>query len=240
MRIPRAEGVGIGAMSHGRAVGLSPSREAEFRRRVGQIVAASVVYFVVAIVVLHWLRPEVDPVAAVTSEYAVGPYGGLMTSAYFVFSGALLALGIGLARALNRRARNTPGIMLLHLAALGTAVAGLAPVDVGAPTPVTAQGWIHRIAAIVAFASMTAGPLLLARWYRRDPGWRDLAWPSAVSGAVGLAGLAGIQLVLLGQGLAGAAQRVVLLVIVAWVLTCAFRLQRSIGPSTPTDHTGIS
>lgn len=214
-------------MSHGHSAGVPRFRDAELRRRLGQAAVVSVIYFVVVIIALHGLRPEVDPVAAVTSEYAVGPYGWLMTSAYFVFSGALLALGIGLARALSRRARETPGIALLFLAALGTAVAGLAPVDVGAARPITTQGWIHRMAAIVAFASMTGGPLLLVRWFRRDPGWRDLAWLGAVSGTVGLAGLTGIQLVLLERGLAGFAQRVVLVLVAAWMLACAYRLQQN-------------
>lgn len=210
------------------------SADARSRRRLGRVVGIGVAYFGGAIVALHVLRPDVDPASAVTSEYAVGPHGALMTSAYFALAGALVALGIGLGRALSRRVADTPGIVLLFLAALGTAVAGLAPVDVGAPRPVTLEGWLHRIAAIVAFASMTGGPLLLVRWFRCNADWRGLAWLGAVTGVLGLVGLACIQLVLLERGLAGAAQRAVLVLVVAWMLASAHRLITTAAHETDT------
>lgn len=71
------------------------------RRELGWVVIGSLAYFVAAITLLHGLRPDVDPVARVTSEYAIGRYGSLMTSASFAFAVALIALGIGLARALG-------------------------------------------------------------------------------------------------------------------------------------------
>lgn len=205
----------MGASRHGAAAG---------RALLGRVAVGGLAYFVCAIVLLHLLRPDVNPMARVTSEYAVGPYGFVMTSAYIVFSLALLALALGLARSLSISGSATAGIALLGLAAAGTATAALFPVDVGAPRPITTEGWVHRIAAIVAFASMTTGPLLLARPFRRDPGWTDLAWLGAVAGAVGLVGLVAIQLFLLERGLAGAAQRVVLALVITWMLTSAGRL----------------
>lgn len=199
------------------------TRSAGLSRFLGQVSVGGVGYFVGVIAILHVLRPDVSPMAAVTSEYAVGPYGFLMTSAYFMFAIALIALGVGLTRVLPRPAA-TPGIALLFVAAMGTTVAGLVPVDVGAPRPVTAQGWVHRIAAIAAFGSMTLGPLLLSRVFRREPGWRHVAWLARLTGALGLLGLIAMQAVLLERGLGGAAQRMVLLLIVTWILASDFRI----------------
>src|SRR6188474_1523507 len=93
---------------------LSPSLQA--RKQVVGIAAvaiAAIAYFVVIIVALHVLRPDLNPIQRPTSEYAVGPYGGLMTSAFFSMSVASLALLIGLAQGVSPRARSRIGLGLL-------------------------------------------------------------------------------------------------------------------------------
>ena len=63
---------------------LSPSlRTRQQRARVATIALVGVAYFAVIIVVLHFLRPDLNPIRRPTSEYAVGRYGFLMTSAFF-------------------------------------------------------------------------------------------------------------------------------------------------------------
>ncbi len=51
-----------------------------------------IAYFVIVIVSLHFLRPDLNPISHPTSEYAVGPYGFLMTITLFLFA---LSLGMG-------------------------------------------------------------------------------------------------------------------------------------------------
>jgi hypothetical protein len=51
--------------------------------------------------VLHFLRPDLNPISTPTSEYAVGPYGFLMTSAFFGMSLGSFALVIGLYRGVS-------------------------------------------------------------------------------------------------------------------------------------------
>lgn len=176
------------------------------------------------IALLHGLRPDVDALARVTSEYAVGPYGFLMTSAFLALSVALAVLGMGLTRALSTPARSAPGIVLLFLAAIAIVAAAFFPVDVGAVRPITAEGRVHRIAAILAFASMTLAPILLARQFGRHPHWRKLGRIGGVVGVTGLLGFVAIQLVLLERGLAGAAQRVILALVIVWMSAVALRL----------------
>ena len=45
------------------------------------------------IAALHFLSPEFDPIQRPTSEYAVGPYGYLTTSAFIAMSVGVDALG---------------------------------------------------------------------------------------------------------------------------------------------------
>lgn len=211
-------------MNNGESIGVVQHNDAAVQRVLGWLAIGSAGYFVAAITALHWLRPDVNAAARVTSEYAVGPYGFLMTSAFFVLSAALAALGVGLARALSTSARTLAGIVLLVLAALATAVAGFFPVDVGEPQPITAHGWVHRGAAIIAFASLSLAPLILAGPFGARPEWKRIAAFSRLVGAVGLLGFVAIQLFLLDQGLAGAAQRIILALVIGWMLVAAVRI----------------
>ena len=73
------------------------------------IVISCVTYYAVAVVALHVLRPEYDPVSRVTSNYAVGPYGYLMTATFFAFAAALFVLSFGLSRVLATPAQSRLG-----------------------------------------------------------------------------------------------------------------------------------
>ena len=150
-----------------------------------------------------------------------------MTSAYFALSAALVALGLALSREAAIAARGSAGIAFLFLAALGIAIAAFFQVDVGAARPLTTEGWIHRLAAILGFVSLAIAPLLLARCFSRDAHWHAAAATGRVIGAVALAGFIAMQAVLLERGVGGIAQRVILALVVAWLLLVAFRLTKS-------------
>ena len=66
--------------------------------RIATVAPVGIVYFAVIIVALHFLRSDLDPMRRPTSEYAVGSYGFLMTSAFFSMSLGSFALVIGLYR----------------------------------------------------------------------------------------------------------------------------------------------
>jgi len=62
---------------------LSPSLQAS--KQVARIVTVAFVgitYFVVVIIALHFLRPDLNPIQRPTSEYAVRPYDWLTSSAF--------------------------------------------------------------------------------------------------------------------------------------------------------------
>ena len=75
----------------------------------------SIAYFVAVIVTLHFLRPDLNPISRPTSEYAVGPYRFLMTTAFLSMSVASLSLVTGLYKGMPQSARSRIGLMLLGI-----------------------------------------------------------------------------------------------------------------------------
>jgi Protein of unknown function (DUF998) len=102
------------------SVNLSPSLHTKQQvARVATIALVGVAYFAVVIVVLHFLRPDLNPIRRPTSEYAVGQYGFLMISAFFSMSLASFALVIGLYQGVSQRARSPIGLAFLGIWAVG-------------------------------------------------------------------------------------------------------------------------
>jgi hypothetical protein len=83
--------------------------------RTATVTIVGIAYFTFIIIALHFLRPDLDPFSRPTSEYAVGPYGFLMTSAFFSMSLASFALVIGLYQGVSQLARCRIGIGLLGI-----------------------------------------------------------------------------------------------------------------------------
>src|SRR5579859_8202713 len=66
------------------------------------VALGGILYFVIAVVLLHVFRPELNPVSHAISNYAIGPFGFLMISAFFTLALSEFALALGLARSLTR------------------------------------------------------------------------------------------------------------------------------------------
>ena len=56
-----------------------------------------------AMVMLHVVRTDLDPVRQVMSEYANGRFGWFMTAAFYAMGLACVALAVRLGRAIERR-----------------------------------------------------------------------------------------------------------------------------------------
>jgi hypothetical protein len=195
---------------------------------IATVAIAGIAYFVVIIVTLHVLRPDLNPIQRPTSEYAVGPYGWLMTSAFFSMSMASWALVIGLYQGVSQPARSRIGLGLLGLWAVGVLIAMLFPIDLeGAPQ--TIAGTIHRMNGPLTFLSLTAGAILVSRRFKHDETWRPFHRTALILSLVMLAAFIGTFLSIATEsGFAGLAQRIDLAALVTWMLLTAARL-RSVG-----------
>ena len=199
--------------------------------RIATVAIVGIAYFAAVIVALHFLRPDLDPLSRPTSEYAVGPYGFLMTSAFFSMSLASFALVIGLYQGVSRPARSRIGLGLLGIWAAGVLVAMIFPIDVeGAPQ--TTSGTIHGINGPLAFLSLTAGAILVSRRFEHDETWRPLHRTALILSLIMLAVfIATFVNIVTGSGYAGLCQRIFLAAFVTWFLLTAARL-RSIAIGT--------
>jgi hypothetical protein len=203
-------------------------------RATAIIALVGVTYFTLAIVILHFLRPDHDPIRLPTSMYAVGPYGFLMTSAFLSMGLASFALVAGLYQGVSSSARSRIGLGLLGAWAVGVLIAMTFPIDLpGAPR--TISGTIHRTNGPLAFLCVTAGTILVSRRFKHDAKWRSCYRPALTLSAVMLAAFVGGGLSIAAEtGLAGLAQRIDLVALVAWMLMTAAHLRSVALASVPT------
>lgn len=136
--------------------------------------------FVVLLVALHFLKPEIDPSWRFISEYALGAYGWLMAIAFLALSLAYSGLAIALWSHLRSRGGRI-GLALLLVSAVGLALAGLFTTDpiTMSPGSTTTRGSIHSLGGTLGMA-MPFAAVLVTRELRKHPAWavvrRRLAW----------------------------------------------------------------
>lgn len=197
------------------------------RQKLAVLATVSIVgtaLFVVLIAALHFLSPEFDPIQRRTSEYAVGPFGYLMTTAFIALSVSTWALVIGLRRDLSEPARSRLGLALLGVFGIGLLVAAAFPTDLeGAPQ--TVAGTVHTINGALTFLTLVISANLLTRELKHDEKWRQthrVAWVLAlIMIPVFLAGGAAAARETGG----GIAQRILLVTIATWFFVMAARLR---------------
>jgi len=205
---------------------LTPSLETrKHLARIAAVALVGIVYFVVIIIALHFLRPDHNSIRQTTSEYAVGPYGFLMTSAFFSMSVASLALVTSLYQGLSQPARSQIGLGLLGIWGVAVLIAAAFPIDVqGAPQ--TISGTIHQLNGRLAFTSLTAGVILVSRRFKYDEKWRPVHRSAVILSLVMLtAYVATFIAIATDSGFGGLAQRISLATFVSWFLLTATRLR---------------
>jgi len=189
------------------------------------VAIAAIAYFSVIIVILHFLRPDLDPISRTTSEYAVGPYGFLMTSAFFSMSLACGALVIGLYQTISGPALSRLGLALLGIWTVGVLIAMIFPID---PewAPQTLAGTIHAINGPLIFLSLTVSVILISQRFRHDAMWRTIHRLALTLSLVMLGEFISVPLAMAtGSGLGGLAQRIFLATFVIWFVLTATRLR---------------
>ena len=188
----------------------------------------SIAYFVIVIVTLHFLRPDLNPISRPTSEYAVGPYGFLMTTAFLSMSVASLSLVIGLSKGIPQSARSRIGLILLGIWGVGVLVAMSFPIDPEGSRQ-TITGIIHRINGPLGFLSLTIGTILVSKRFGRDTHWRPI-YRTALS--LSLVMLAAFIITAVNMatdsGFGGVSQRVFLIVFTTWFILTTLHLRSTI------------
>ncbi len=138
------------------------------QRRLVVIAVAGLLWFVIAAVVMHGIRSDLDPVTSQMSLYLIGESGGLLQSAYAALGLAMCGLALALYRASPSNTRSAAPLLLFVLAAVSLTVTAFAWMDMpGADRSL--EGLIHHVSAYGAFLFTTVGITVQSLCFRRDP-----------------------------------------------------------------------
>ena len=201
--------------------------ESQGRSRVTTFLAllaiVGIANFLLNIAALHFVRPDVNPVLEPMSNYAVGPYGFLLTAADIGSSLAALALILGLYLGIAPPGRSYVGLFLLGLYGVSELLAGIFPIDVVAET--TTVGAIHNIVGNIGFFGFPIAVILLSLGMGKDERWRSFRRPAlALSIVVVLTVILTIVGFNIGIGF-GVTQRIANVAALVWMLAVALQLR---------------
>ena len=184
--------------------------------------------FVLAVLALLFLAPDVDPLRYGISFYALTRYGFVIDVALVLVGVSGIALSIALWRSITSRSGRI-GLLLLIAGGLTIALAGVFPVD--APgSPATTSGSIHNLAGLGGPILIIAALMLIELprpsggdpvRHRSSTYW--LAWLLLVFSV--LIYIFNTPL-LHSMGIGGAIQRLYWLVLVLWLVLKALEVLR--------------
>ncbi len=215
-RAPRRVSVTVGELLISGSAS-SGGREALSVSRLGTIGIAGAAYFVVSVVVLHFIQTDLDLIEILISKYGLGRFGWLLILAFLVVGVGTLALALGLRRSLAPGKGVATSVVLMALAGFGLLnygglhhiVSGLLEADH------EAEATIHDLSGRLLFFTIIIGAFILRRVFTRDTRWHGLA-AAALWFALGLL-VTFLLFFLLPEEVTGVAQRVFVAVIMSWL-----------------------
>ena len=180
-------------------------------------------YSVLALLLLHVLRPDYAPAHHMISDYAVGPYGWVMTIWFLAMSCGCLMLLLGLVRSGPNTIAARIATLLLGVASIGLVVSAIFPTDVQPPS--TRTGEIHDMSFLVNIVSILLAIVLLSVNFGSQPRWRPYRRTAlTLAGLIALAAV--LQFLTLHKGAPyGLANRLFVTVLLAWLLATSIRLR---------------
>jgi len=198
-------------------------------RALGVVALIGVAVFAIVCGAAQFLRTDYNWLGVPLSFYVLGPYGGAVEGSYFALAPGLAALGIGWYRALDRGARSAAPLLLFVIAAVALCVTAVALTDV--PNgPHTLHGVVHVIAAMTTFLCVTVAILMQSWQLRSDPRWRP-RFRSAFT--LALIAFIALWIDALAKSLPrGLSEKVVIVLILAWLWRAAWWLVRGARPAS--------
>lgn len=189
-------------------------------------------YGLVALAALHVLRPDYEPATNFISNYAVGPYGWVMTSFFVTFSLGLMAWVAAVLHSGPRTGLKTTGLAAISVTAIGLLVTAAYPTDLPG-APYTRSGDIHELSFRVNVVGLLVGVVSLSVALGLEPAWRPARRAMALLASSVVAALV-LQFATLRKGMPyGLANRVFVISIFAWLLFVTRQLRTRRALATP-------
>jgi hypothetical protein len=179
------------------------------------------IVFVLAILSLHFLSPEINPLTLGISFYALGSYRALFQFALCILGVGSLALTLAMWSGTGSTAGRV-GLVLLAIWAVTNVTAGIFPVDpIGSPP--TVSGMIHNYSGMNFLLLIPATILAeLDRMRTTGPSpARSLGMLLAIAILIAAILLFAFNGPLYGLGIGGAVQRLYWIPVILWLLYAA-------------------
>jgi hypothetical protein len=122
--------------------------------------------FILLFILLHLLKPEIDPTWQPFSYYLIGEYGWLMQTAFLVLGLSFFALSIGVFKGLGTW-RAKVGAFLLVLAGIGNVLCAIYYPDPMHAEP-TVHGQWHTIGLSLIGAALLGALFICLQFYRQS------------------------------------------------------------------------
>lgn len=174
-------------------------------------------YFAAALLLMHVIRPDYTMVDHMISDYAVGRFGWIMTTAFVSLAIGCLTLAIGLFRAGPTSWLGRIGAALLVVAFAGLIVTALFPTDLET-APSTPTGDIHTISFLVNIVSILLSTICLSLSYAAEPRWRPHRVAVFVSAGLLIAAFIGQYLTLHRGAPYGITNRLFVATLITWLI----------------------
>ncbi len=196
---------------------------------------ASAVLFLILLIALHFIKPEVDPSWRMISEYEIGDFGWVMTLAFLSLSFSYLAIFIAI-RSQVKTTAGRIGLALLLLGVVGSAMGGIFITDPITATKdqLTTHGMLHGIGALLGIPTLPFAATLINCVLARNQAWasaRKRLFLSAAVTWIGLITFAVSMAVMMPRGygkftpevLIGWSNRFLIVTYAAWQIIVAWR-----------------
>lgn len=149
------------------------ARSSQRVRWLTSIAGAGALYFVIAILALHGLVRDHDPVTQMMSEYALSPFGYLQATGFIAWGAGYVALAFGLRAKLLPSRRSVAASVVLAIAGLSMFLNGIIPCDPGCGNT-TPLGILHSVLSFPFFIGSLIAILLLLAPFESDQRWRPV------------------------------------------------------------------
>jgi len=194
-------------------------------RRFGLLSLLGLFTFASSLIVMHAMNNDIDWLNHYVSNLANEPFGWVFVSAAFVHGLGNLALVLGLRGSLHPGRLRSWAVLLFGLAAAGILVAAVFPTDRPDQIP-SLTGRVHRIAASSTFLLELTALFVFSIAFGHDDRWRRQRIISLALSVVATITM-GFFIVAVLTGVApGLAERVALVVLLAWEIWISFLLVR--------------
>ena len=184
--------------------------------RMAQVAIAAAAVHAALLLALHLLEPGISPRASIVSDYSQTAHAAWATATFIAFGIIWGAMAIALSDA--ARSKNVQvGRVLFTLAMIAILIAAIFPATADPRT----GSVVARIQNLVARPGLFLGVLLVSLGVRRVAGWEAVTKRLMSLAAAAIVLLVATIGFLLQAGLGGVGQRILFLLLYAWVWTAA-------------------